>query len=452
MTVPWLTLAFLVLAPLYLGVQLGALLSAIRPLRPLRWVLVALCWPASIASAVFGARILVDSSFWDLLGISLRFALGLSVALAWRGKPPWAKLAFATLLTLGLVEGGARLLPVNGTIAPPDAARPLLVPVERRFPECRVLDPELSDAAFARRGLDPEHAAERLANDRAVVVHLGDSLVEGLSAPIDGVQSFVDVLDSAAPAVAHLNAGYHNTGTDFQYLVARRLLRSAWAPDAIVLYLFQNDPTDINRPMACCNAEPFLSYEPALAPRCAAPVWAGQWQRGAEPYVLGLLSHFSRAAGLLRNAFMQLCRGGFGGVPNECGAPMNPDPERALADMTAILVALDRELTDAGVTLAVVVLPLRAELEAAVAEGRTEPAPLEASPANHAALLEVVRRAGLTPLDPWDHLRAAVAAELDALWVDPVDLHLGLGGHRALADWLVGVLPAAGVPALTVPP
>jgi len=431
----WLIALALLLLPLLGGAWLGARMNrrgaiAARPALSAVAVLAG-----SLALATPLVLLLRTVSAWDTLGCALRFGVAAALLLVWGGRVPWRKLGLALGLGLALFEVGARvLLPnVSDRVAPPPLDRPLVLSERERFPECMAIDPEEADHSFARR-------LSGQPTEGVVVVHVGDSLVAGLVDPAPGgAHSFVDMLDSRQPGVSHFNAGYRNTGTDFQFAVVHRLLRSELRPDVIVLYLFPNDAGDLDIPAPCCAGEPLLRYEPELGLRCERPDWRYPLRdlliRAPEPYLLGRLATFSVGAAQVRQRLLEWR------WTWERDAFLNTDEEAALEHMQRIVSAMAARVEAAGAELAVVVLPFRFEIEQVVDDGGRQPLPDSVGGPTHRRLLRLVRDAGLEPLDPWPLVFDAAEAGLPELWEAPDDLHFGPAGHDLLAGWLLSNLP-----------
>jgi lysophospholipase L1-like esterase len=400
----------LVVGPLAAGLALGRRLggsvrrAAILALTPLLATLAALpalarlgAWDALAPAILVGAGVVMGS------GRAPARALGARLALV----------AVSTLVALAGLELAARALPAPAASFAPPREVQLLLPAAEDLGGCAPLHPDAAPAAFAARTAAVRPGAP-------VVLHLGDSMVEGVG--VTPEEAFPALLGRAQPGVAHVNAGFAGTSLDFQLLVAR-----AWLPrlaaTRVVLHVFgYNDLAELDRATPCCPGGPLL--DAAAEARCAAPAWPhGRLDRlAASPAPYGVRVAAGSSA-LARRAVL-----GFAALGARLGAA--PPPADRWARYAQLLRALATDLKRRGVPLTVVYLPARASLEG--------PSPRESG--DHALrgrVLELARSLGAEAVDPWELLEDAVRAEGAARWyLPPPDIHFTAAGHRLLAEWL----------------
>ena len=396
-----------------LGILWGRLawlsLSARAFVPPLVALLVGHLWP--------------ELSTWDLIFAGL--VLG---GAGWtRGRygpiapPTWGRFILTLLFALALGEGAARLvLPPPDPLPPPQAARLLFEP-EARERSCQAIYP----------GLYPDAKPPSRAK-QGIVLHLGDSMVEGQE--VAPSERFTAILSEEDEATQHLNAGFAGTGPDHHL----RVLRAWWPllePEVVVLYLYPgNDLLDLDRDYACCGHGPLL--DGGLESRCEAPQWAFPLQallaRSPPPYLLRALSGHSRFAAHLTGGFSRLA---LVLEPRLGEAAGGVEPEEAWARYRDVMVAIKRFVSDRGATLHIVLLPTRAALEPEGEASRT----LEVGD----RIAEVLRLAQIPAWDARPMFRTlGRQGSFAHLFSDlgPYNEHLGKEGHRALANWLLGRL------------
>ena len=327
----------------------------------------------------------------------------------------------ATLFSLVLGEVAVRwVLPAPAPMPPPQAARLYFEPEAREL-ACQALYPvRFPDA------LPP------LSEEGERVLHLGDSMVEGREvAPGERFTALINAEDAGR---VHLNAGFSGTGPDHHL----RVLRAWWpivAPKAVVLYLYPgNDLIDLDRDYACCGHGPLL--DEGLSARCEAPEWsfplAALLARSPAPYVLRAASGHSHFAAHLSAGFSRVVEG----LEPRLGDAAGEDEGATVwGRYSEVIVAIEAYVKSQGARLDVVILPTRAALEP---EGE----------ANHALVVgdriaEVLRVAEIPSLDARQMFRTLGRdGSYGHLFSDqgPYNEHLGVRGHRALANWLQGRL------------
>jgi hypothetical protein len=265
------------------------------------------------------------------------------------------------------------------------------------------------------------------------VIHLGDSMVEGVG--VAPTETFVARLGELQPGVNNVNAGFASTSADAQLLVIRGWLDRLPAA-RVVLYVFgTNDLAEIDRPYPCCPGGPLLDATRDAQARCASP---GQLtQRRARlaaspaPYALRVAT---TASALARHAVVAFARIGESlGAPAAAGAA---DPDARFHRFAAVVGAMQREIAGRGVAFTIAYLPARASLEAA--------APKETGDyAVRGRVTDLARELGVPMLDPWEMLEAAVHRDGAArYYLAPPDIHFTPEGHRVVAAWIAAELPA----------
>jgi lysophospholipase L1-like esterase len=406
----------LVAVPLAAGLALG------HRLRRTGLLLAAV--PLVAAAAALPALRRVGA--WDVLAAAVWLGLGLvagAARLPARALLPRAALAIAAAaVALGVLEAASRALPEPAAaFAPPGRAR-LFFAAAPGAERCAPLYP----------AADPSALAERTAAVRPgapLVLHVGDSMVEGVGVPRD--EAFPAVLGRMDPAVDHVNAGWADSSLDAELLVAR-----AWTGRLrvarVVLYVFgANDLAELDRASPCCVGGPLL--DAAGAARCDAPGLPSSrldlLAASPPPYPVRVAT---AGSALARRAAL-----GFGAIGRMIdrlrrGPPSSP--EARWARYASLLGVLRDDLARRSVPLTVVYLPSRAALESA--------APREtADYALRGRVLARCRELGVPALDPWEMLEAAVRDDGAARWfLPPPDIHFTREGHRRMAEWLASRL------------
>ncbi|MBP6833618.1 MAG: hypothetical protein KA978_22720 [Deltaproteobacteria bacterium] len=438
----------LLLTPVLLGVLATALARARLP-RRWRTLWAALLLSTPVALSLLAIPRSNELSLWDFAFATGGFMVGVVLALI---QPDGAVLAGArrtggrVLVGLLVAEVIVRVaLPSPGDVPPPRSAR-LLLPVTNREPPCNVTYPE----ANVQRQTLTEGAP-----GRPMVLHIGDSLVEGIGVPRE--ETFVSLVGAAQPGVHHVNLGTVGAGPDVYFLALSR-----WAPLArarlAVVYLFVgNDMFDLEARYLCCAGGGLLRDEsdhPAM--RCPTPRWhiplKAHLTTSPAPFTLRALAGVSRVAGHLLRFVIRVQqdahRRGFGILPSP-GAPGAMVPRWAL--LSRRIRAIAAAARDNHTPLLMVVLPSRPTLERTF--GRTPRSndywgTRERGEEGHRRFLDAVRAEGIDALDAWDVIRSTMAqdgAERTFANEYPGDVHLGRLGHRRLAEWLLPHLQARGI-------
>ena len=420
--------AAIVVAPLLLGLALGRLarwrLGSRRALLARVFLAAMPLITAVLLLPMFGR---VGS--WDVLGAGLLIGALLLVGSARdRAGSLARKLALAgaaTALALGGVELVARRLPAPRTVfAAPGEAR-LLFAEAPGAEACAPFYPAATPGPFLDR-------TRGIVAGLPTVIHLGDSMVEGVGVARD--ETFVARLGLLQPGVNNVNAGFASTSADAQLLLIRGWLDRIPAA-RVVLYVFgTNDLAEIDRPYPCCPGGPLLDATLEARARCASP---GQPSRRRDrlsaspaPYPLRVATG---ASALARHAVV-----GFARVDEALSADKadpNADPDARWKRFSQVIAVMHRELSARGVPLTVAYLPARGSFEA--------PAPKETGDyAVRGRIMDFSRALGVPTLDPWEVLAAAVRRDGAArLYLPPPDLHFTAEGHRVLAAWIAEQLP-----------
>jgi hypothetical protein len=387
-----------------LGPGLAAAICAAPPLYG--WWLLGGPLGVSPSDVLYGAA-LASLGFW--LGARSSDARALRIHL----------LLFGTSLIVALCLGELAvrlLLPATQPMPPADEAR-LTIDIVQEAPLCNALYPvefplSARGVTFeARTGVDRERPLH--------VLHVGDSVTQGVG--VEPPHWFTTLLAQAQPEVAHINAGYSGSGTDFHYLlIASWLDRMRF--DLVVLHMFDNDLNDMSAHYLCCPDGPLLDYSgPVPAARCptarATPQRLAVLRHSPAPYAIRVATAVSRLA-----AHLTLRLG---------GTPTSAD-NFALADQARVLERIATVTRAHGTRFAVVRLP--AEYEADL----SGPAPTATPPAQAAAL----RALGVPLLDPAPDLFAAAPSGDVSRWYIGDRTHYNEAGHRYIADWLAPRLRA----------
>ncbi len=265
------------------------------------------------------------------------------------------------------------------------------------------------------------------------VLHLGDSMVYGSGVERD--ETFVADLARLEPDTDHINGGVGGAGPDSYLAILSHWLERK-AVDQVVMHIFSgNDLTDLDAPLPCCAWGPVLSYTPegAARLRCPTPLtgssafarWRAFVHESPPPYPIRVALRSSRAAAHLGAASVRL-----GAL---LGDETNESEETRFAHYEAVVRTARDWLRAQNIPLVVVILPARAELEAA-------------DPTTHhdyAIEDEMVRRSrglGVTTLWARDPFASALGRGAAHLFADelggPTDPHFSVEGHLVAARWL----------------
>lgn len=421
--------------PVALGLQLGALVRRHLRRRALRWPLLLALAGAPLALAGPLVARSNTSLFWDVLFAALCF---LPAVLLGRDG---ARTRVALQLVLGamLAEVALRMLTPPAVSPAPHMAR-LSMEITNRDPPCRVLYPDP----------DALRSESEVRDGRPVVMHLGDSMVEG--AGVAREEAFPAALGALQPAVRHVNLGVGGAGPE-AYLFAFERWVSALRPRLAVVYIFLgNDIFDLEREYLCCAGGPL--YRDAAVPptpRCPTARWAVPLKThlvtSPAPFALRALAANSAAAWHLQRLVQsvpdRLYRRGFHLVE---GAHESASLTPRWDLFARRLQGLARASAAHRVPVLVVALPSRHTLERAL--GR-EPhgfdywGDRESGEAAQRRVVTEARAVGLDALDAAEPVRAGIALHgLDAFFANqyPGDVHFSPLGHRAVAAWLAPAL------------
>lgn len=257
------------------------------------------------------------------------------------------------------------------------------------------------------------------------VLHVGDSLVAGVSEPRD--RTFPAMLDQLEPRVQHVNGGIAGMAPD-SYLV----VLNSWAErepfDLVVMYLFAgNDTRGIGAPHPCSNWESVLAYDHGRArlryPN--GPVSNNStdlsWlvRNSPMPYLLRVLITQGSVAAAFIGAVQPLEKLAY-----------RIDCQVQDRRLEMILKSVRDDFAKRGIPFVVVLLP-SGEIYTRASEG----------PTKHLSgvLAESATRLDIPWLDATDMLRAAYNRGEDPVHSDRT--HLNEVGHRLIARWLHESLP-----------
>jgi hypothetical protein len=414
----------LVAGPLLGGVLLGKLLQRRR----------AVAFGILAVTAVTLAAVinLQQVGVWDFISAGVLGIAGLigGAGIDRRDAPV---LLLSSALAVVVLEAATRLwLPSPPQYPDPHTAALILEPAAWDA-GCSVLygTGGVDDDVHVLRGAPSDSAARRSA---PLVVHLGDSMTYGEG--VNAEETFAALLDARQTGRRHRNYGVWAVGTDFEYLLLRRVL-AEHSPVTVVVHVYTgNDIHDIDRPYACCEAGPLLVYEPGgPRPRCEDARWsfplAYRLSRSPPPYPLRVATHWSSAARHGAAAFSRLAsrfepRADFIRTEGEA-------TDVGWQHFAQILTKLRDDLAGKA-ELIVNLLPTRQALEAA------DPATSPAYRAGRRAAT-IVRGLGIRTLDAWDVFAKAVRRDGSRRYFrGEQDIHLTPEGHRLLAYWLEAAL------------
>ena len=408
-----------VLLPLLLGWGLGALGRRVVPGPGSRLLRLAVAAAPVALAAVLALASVVDAGAWDLVLPGLLAGAGL-----WWGSRPErparrtggaVRTLASAALVVAVVEGGARLVPAASTGFPPPEAAAWRLSSLPQGQACRLVGPSFE-------ALTDERLA-RVDASRPLVLHLGDSMVEGAGVPPE--HAFPARLGEIDATYAHVNGGLWGTGPD-AYLVGLQRWLSRIHPTLVLVHVFlANDVQDLDAPQPCCHDRPLLTYgADGAVPGCDLDgPQARPWRPGGSPppYALRVLTEVSAAARLACLAI----------AAPSAGAGRDDD-ELRWRHLAAVLHGLRRQADGAGVPLGVVVVPERLELERVAGNEIV-------APARRARFVALAREAGLAVLDPSaDFVREARERGVLRLFVQGSgrDVHLSAEGHDVYARWL----------------
>lgn len=438
----------LVLGPLVLFTVLGRALRRPRPPVSLRTA-----WGAALLPGVLALPlpVVLLVGLWDVLWVAAFAGAGLAVGL----RAPTLAAALRRLALAGASTGvglvalelfAGALLPRPPAFPAPETARAFVLPdattaayrFHRSDYKRAVCDATYgTDPLAALRGLRSPSAAD-WKTARTRVVHVGDSMVYGLS--VEAPDTFPAALQRAQPDVLHVNAGIPSTGPEAYWTVARSFL--PLRPELLVVYLFTgNDLHDMDLPYPCCGWGPLISYPDRGPPtlRCPTPtewtpVQAGvlRWlvTQSPPPYALRVATGWSELARHVTGAFTA-------GITRL--GTQRFDAARTWSRLERVMEAMRDDARAAGVPLAFVILPLSFALES------EDPEETEAFSIRR-RLVARGTGLGVPTLDAWEEVAGAVRREgMTAVFAQEIayDVHFSVRGNALLAEWLLEQLPRA---------
>lgn len=422
--------------PLLAGavVMLGAKRVVAR--SPLRvwWTLVAVLVGGTAAYELGSQPV----ALWDAVWSAALASFGALLVAAGRARA--ALIGAVLAVALAALELGLRQLP--------EAPRPAHPHWFTMMPWAR-LDPEGSDSlgrnahwrtyACTTMGTGSAGPRSQTAGDsRPTTLHLGDSLVHGISVPPD--EALVGQLDRQDPTMHHVHRAMPGTSVDAA-LVALRNWGPLLRPQRVVLHIYSgNDLWEVGAEYPCCVDKPLLDWSsPALASMCAQPAaplldhprLANLVWNSPPPYSWRWLAQDSALASQLGRGLVALAHG-------HSDLTFSQRGERATALQAqryrTALDALAAEARQLGAQLLLTLAP-----DAEVMRGSDE------HRASMAAMRALLTEAGY---DVWDgHAVLAKAwhqlgPEALLLNAAPRDMHLNAEGHRLWASELLPWLQA----------
>lgn len=425
--------AIAVLAPLILGLLIGALLRlGLR--RRLRGARRAVAIPllstlgtvaAGFATAHFGFG---DHVFGGFLAGCVALVVAHELAAERRQLTLGALCA---LVGLGAVEAASHLLST-----PPPGFPPLAELTTTLDPQARArahvrrfaLSSELLCAALGGGLAQMDGARLQLPDGtQPRVLHLGDSMTYGSF--VGPHETFVAALSRMEPHVVHLNGGLPGTSIDAQLALARQNLPRIKPNRVVVHYFAGNDLDELERTYACCGDGTL--FAPGSDPpqqRCPPFVWTSprsmaRWYltHSPPPLLLRLATPQSFAARRLAGLWVR--------AASTASGEQELSGEAALARYQVVLGALVAEARAYGADTVLAAMPLRGAAPDAPALGWAA---------------DIAARAGVPFVSaPPELLGVAAGATGVGNYVDDPerDVHLGAAGHVRYAEWLHGHLP-----------
>ena len=361
-------------------------------------------------------------AFWDLVALSTLLGAGLLLGARDPARPIERRkvilLAASSLIALILAEVLLRWL---GT-RPPEFS-PVKMVLIKPSPRQRLgwvrLYPRHYPAEF-------NQLIEKAKDHRHRVLHVGDSMVEGVGVTKD--KRFTALLSNWVPQTAHLNISVDSTGTDFHYLMIRRWL-ALLQIDHVVQYVFPtNDLQDLDSPHPSCNGEPLLrDTAEGLAPRCVRPLtprysiadlYIRSFRLRPAPYPLLVAAQFSYLA-------RHVCALS---VRRLSTYKLHDDP-RSLRRFAQVMGAIKEHVLSRKTAYTIIVLPYRSELIAWAGKD----APPGRRPPSDAA--RICSRLHHRTFNAWDLLLPLVKKNgADFYFAD--NIHLSANGHQVVAKWI----------------
>lgn len=420
---PYLLAVAITVLPLCLGFALG---WALRRRYPQRFSPGWLTW-AVLAIPLLAALLLppycTGLSPWDLAALSCLLSVGFLAACQWSqqitGAGPW-KVSLVVVASLIVLEIGARLGPAPPIHFPEPGQARLFFRTADGVPPDEEFKTRL---AFPARFMSEAPAAM---DSRGVILHLGDSMVQGTGAARN--QQFTTFLNQIDSSRTHINLGMADTGPDYYWLTASNWSKSPGV-EKVVFYIFMgNDLRDLGRDYVMCgNEKLYEEVDGGFRLRCREPEFGGlslpRLLSAPAPYAWRVATSFSAAArvaaALPKLLYERLER--------------LRDDGAGVGRLARIIGTASQEMSGRGIETAVVLLPYRRALE----EGGEL---AEVHRDLHRQAVEQLATHGQSTWDAWDFFTAQVnQLGADQLFLDdvPGDVHLSARGHRLLADWLV---------------
>jgi hypothetical protein len=434
---PWALALALLAGPLLIGFVVGSGLRRLPGRTLLRAPIVLAC---PIFMVVLGPRIRLG--IWDSASIGVLAALGMvGGMLALQQRPREILVVLISLVVaLAGVEVVVRLRMPNPPGFPAiEGARVFLPRIDIEHAE-----PAHGDfAEFHRQAVDgcsllypdshPGHVAERTQRDHEAhgsVVYLGDSMTYGLGVQMD--QTFPAVLERRAPSLFHFNLGFPGTSVDYHYVIARHWIDRIPTPvKLVVLGLYFNDILEIGQGMACCRNQSLLAFDGHTpVERCPVPNWvpgygeSTAWflRNSPPPYPLRVAMAFSYVARYINALIYQRAS-----QAEDSDRPVHGTEWDRMRD---VLTALRAELARRDIPLVIVMMPMRAALEA------TDPAALQGY-RDTQRMKELATSLGIRTLDSWEHFLPLVRQNGSSRYfIGSNDIHLTPEGHVEMANWL----------------
>jgi len=304
----------------------------------------------------------------------------------------------------------------------------LFLPLPPRFPppfEARLFfETELDERACG--GIFPDHypnhgkqlsfaARVSLSSQReTTVLHVGDSVVQGTGVEMN--RAFPALLSAMQPRVAHLNAGFEGTGSDFFLLLVREW--TARLPvDGVVLYLSGNDSSDMFNEYLCCPGGPLVDYgaDGEVVPWCTSPHQSAglgvRLRHSPLPYAVRVATFWADAAANLLARF---------------GSRARTRSGKDVAAHLACLKALVQWVGALGLPLVIVQHRSLEELRS-FWRGENE---------SHRRLSQAMEGLDVTIWDAAEAFEGPPGGGDPRRWFVADEFHLSKEGHRRLADFL----------------
>lgn len=434
---PWIALG------LFLGFWLAGFASGRLTPRPVHRAVASVALIAPLGVTIWSLTLEPWLDLWDAAIWAVVLGAGLFAGLRHWTAGPLAAMAMGTLVGLVLVEIVVRVMLPPLPLAAP-LGLPALHAVDRETPSrlgrswewerfaCGVLFGD----RWSRQRWEQALFAPAADGSRPTL-HVGDSMLHGMSVEVEDTAAGL-LLAKDGPGT-HAAAAMPGTSLDSQLVATRRYLPTL-RPRRVVLHAFPgNDLEELDVPLNCCGNDPLLRRDdPTLPSQCRPEGRAFDYnplqmvlEQSPTPYPVRAMTPFSQAARRLRMA-MRMPR------------PSHRKVEHQLHNYEVTLRRWVEEVRAGGAEPVIVIMPYRDALE-----GRVPPG--EGAMLLKRRLRKVAHELGVPLHDAWAFFDDIPAAERDALFVEPGDIHLSVLGYATLTEWLAPRLARTTQPTIRTP-